>query len=81
MCTVVDACFAQRRRSARTGLTGAEGERLQGGGTNSHFDYSFCASTAARKLPKTAEQTKPQDRGISIQPTNKAKGQEKQKCC
>jgi len=35
----------------------------------------------ARKLPKTAEQTKPQDRGISIQPTNKAKGQEKQKCC
>jgi small GTP-binding protein len=35
----------------------------------------------ARKLPKTQDQQKPQDRGISIQPTNKSKGAEKKNCC
>merc|ERR1712224_295806 len=35
----------------------------------------------ARKLPKTQDQQKPQDRGISIQPTNKSKGAEKKSCC
>lgn len=57
---------------------------------NSIFFMETSAKTAAnvnelfvaiaRKLPKNTEQTKPTDKGISIQPTNK-KGTEQKKCC